>query len=301
VPLRLRPAPELARADLHMSDPDAEARLPYGWFPAEHVDGRSYRWAGPRAAALVRLDEPVRRLHLDYGHAPVDIGPIDVSIRRIDSADPCGTVWRASLPWQYIARSVENHPLWLPAGDYEVAFSASRGWSDPPLETRSLAFALASFAFEQRYEIPSGGIAMESPHSEQQLVQGWFEQEQSPTRSYRWASGSAGAVVRLDEPARGVRFVYRLPPVSIGRLRVAISKLGEPGEVASYPGELASVRIDWHDADWHEAFFELDLTPGDYLLSFATETAWSNPDQRDPSLWAENRSLGFALASLTFS
>jgi hypothetical protein len=68
-------------------------------------------------------------------------------------------------------------------------------------------------------------------------------------------------------------------------------------------GELApawSTRIAWHDTEWHEDSLPLELAAGDYLVSFSAEAAWSNPAQRDPALWAENRSLGFALSSLSF-
>ena len=184
-----------------MDDPDAEGQLLHGWFPAERVDERSYRWAGLHAAALVHLDEPAGRMRLDYAHVPVDIGAIDVCIRRVGSTEPLTPVWATRLLWQYIARSVENHPLALAAGDYEVVFSAARGWSNPPLETRSLAFALAHMSFEQTYEIASGGLDMASLAVEQQLVTGWFEPERSPVRSYRWATGHAAVVVRLAESA----------------------------------------------------------------------------------------------------
>jgi hypothetical protein len=61
-----------------------------------------------------------------------------------------------------------------------------------------------------------------------------------------------------------------------------------------------SARLDWLDADWHEQDFPLQLAAGDYLVSFDADTTWSNPEGMDPSLWGENRSLGFALASLSF-
>jgi hypothetical protein len=42
------------------------------------------------------------------------------------------------------------------------------------------------------------------------------------------------------------------------------------------------------------------LTAGDYLVSFNTDETWCNPEGRDPALWGENRSLGFALSELSF-
>jgi GT2 family glycosyltransferase len=294
VALRLRPAPHRTGASVEMDDPDAERQLLHGWFPPERVGERSYRWAGLHAAALVHLDEPAGRMHLDYAHVPVDIGVIDACIRRVGSTEPLTPVWETRLLWQYIARSVENHPLALAPGDYEVVFSAARGWSDPPRETRSLAFALSSLSFAGSFDIPAGGLEMASPSVEEQLVNGWFEPEESPARRYRWATGRAAAVVRLAEPARSARLSYCLPPRSIGSLRIALSRLGEADEAFSET-------MAWHEPDWHEQELALELAAGDYLVSFETEATWSNPERRDWELWGENRSLGFALSSLSFS
>ena len=43
------------------------------------------------------------------------------------------------------------------------------------------------------------------------------------------------------------------------------------------------------------------LAAGDYVVAFDAADPWSNPGQRDPEFWAENRTLGFALSSLTFA
>jgi GT2 family glycosyltransferase len=287
------PRPETATSRIDMADPASSGRLLYGWFPAEAVDGRSYRWAGERAAGLIRLDAPAKRLRLDYAHVPVDIGGVDVSVRLVGSPDPLTPVWSTRLTWQYLARSIENHPLALSAGDYEVVFCAREGWSDPPLETRSLGFALSSMSFKESHEIPSGGLEMASPAVEEQLVNGWFEPEQSPARSYRWASGHAAAVVRLSESASGARLSYCLPPADIGGLNLTLRSLDR-----RHP--LWSTHLAWLDADWHEDTFQLELGAGDYLLSFDAEATWSNPEGRDPAFWGENRSLGFALSSLLF-
>jgi GT2 family glycosyltransferase len=292
VPPLLRPRPESAGSSLDMADPASADQLIYGWFPAEHVDGRSYRWAGKQAAALIHLDAPATRLRLDYAHVPADIGGVDVQIRRLGASDSLAPVWTICLPWQYIARSVENHPLRLASGDYEVIFSVGDGWSDPPLETRSLAFALASISFEASYEIPSGGLDMASAHIEGQLVNGWFEPEQSDGRSYRWASGHAAAVVRLDAHVSSATMSYRLPPVASG-VNMTLRPLDQEAPVWS-------AVIAWQDADWQKDSFRLQLPAGDYLVTFDAEAAWSNPGQADSALWPENRSLGFALSSLSF-
>jgi GT2 family glycosyltransferase len=293
VPLRLRPEPQRAEAGIDMAEHDAERQLLHGWFPAERVGKRSYRWAATSAAALVHLDAPARRLRLDYAHVPVDIGAIDLSIRRVGSAEPLAAVWEARLPWQYLARSVENHPLTLAPGDYEVRFASARGWSDPPRETRSLAFALSSLGFAGSFDVAPGGLDMAGAAADEQLVSGWFEPEDGPAGRYRWANGRASAVVRLAEPARSARLSYRLPPGPIGNVRVVLTPLGEGDE--AWSTELA-----WRDGDWHEDAFALELAAGDYLLSFAAEKTWSNPEGRDAGLPPENRSLGLALCSLSF-
>lgn len=294
VPPRLTPRPESTGSAIDMANTASEGQLLYGWFPAEHVDGRSYRWAGERAAALMTLKAPAKRLRLDYAHVPLDIGGVDVHIRRLGSSDPLTPVWSTRLSWQYIARSVENHPLALPVGDYEVVFSVRQGWTDPPDETRSLGFALASMSVHESYEIPSGGLDMASPAVDEQLVSGWFEAEQSAGRSYRWATGHAAAVVRLTESASSACLSYCLPPSPIEGLTITLSPLDQQVPVWS-------TRIAWHDADWHEDSFPLRLAAGDYLVSFDAETTWSNPAQQDPELWPENRSLGFAVSSLSLS
>jgi hypothetical protein len=240
------------------------------------------------------LERPAQRLRLDYAHVPVDVGGIDVTIRRIGAPDPLVSVWQTRLAWQYIARSVENHPLTLPAGDYEVLFSAARGWSDPPRETRSLAFALASLSLAESFEVPTGGIEMGSPDVEGQLVRGWFEPEQSAERSYRWATGNAALIVRLVRSASAARMSYRLPPGAVGGLNVSVRGVDSQRV-------LWSRRIAWREGDWHEDRLPLALESGDYVFEFEAEGTWSNRAQRDATLPPENRSLGFALASLIIS
>jgi GT2 family glycosyltransferase len=158
----LQPRSQDAGAAIDMADPRSAGQLSYGWFPCERVAGRNYRWAGEQAAALIRLLAPAKRLRLDYTHVPADIGGVEVRIRSLDSPKPLTPVWNTHLPWQEKARSIENHPLTLPAGDYEVVFSVAEGWAEPPLRIRSLSLAVASMAFEDSYDIDSGGLAMAS-------------------------------------------------------------------------------------------------------------------------------------------
>ena len=134
---------------------------------------------------------------------------------------------------------------------------------------------------------------MASPAVDEQLVSGWFESEQSPVRSYRWTTGYATAVVRLPEGASSARVSYCFPPGAVEGLEISVCPLAQAHAVWS-------TRIAWADADWHEDSFPLRLPPGDYVVSFAAKATWSNPGGGDPAFWAESRSLGFALSSLSF-
>src|SRR5262245_39084283 len=229
VPLRLRPRPEAARAELDMADADADSLLLHGWFPPERTQGRSMRWAAARAAALLSLKQPARRLTIDYTHVPVDCGDVRLRLRRLDGGDLPVPMWENRLRWQYLARSLENHPLSLPAGDYELDFEADLGWSDPPRETRTLALALARVELAESFELAEGVRGIGSPESERHLVNGWYEGEQGPEGRYRWASERAEVAVRLATPARDARLGFRLPPVANGGLTVSIAALVEPG------------------------------------------------------------------------
>jgi hypothetical protein len=293
VPQMLLPRPEDAGHSIEMADPRSERQLLYGWFPVEHVAGRSYRWAGPQAAVLIRLDSPAKRLRLDYAHVPVDIGGVDVRIRRLGVSDSLTPVWSTRLPWQYIDRSLENRSLGLPAGDYEVVFSVEQAWLEPPLRTRSLGFALAGMSFEESYDIVPGGLDMASSTVEEQLLSGWFEAEQSDGRSYRWASARASAIVRLAQESSGARLSYRFPPGPTGGLRISVREVDATET-------LWSTHLAWREGQWQEHALPLRLASGDYVVDFEAETTWSNPGQQDPAAPPESRSLGFALSALAF-
>jgi GT2 family glycosyltransferase len=297
VPPRARPRPEAAGSALDMADPNSEGQLLYGWFPAERVAGRSRRWAAVQAGALIRLEERARRLRLDYAHVPVDGGGVEVSIRRPGGPEPLVPVWSTHLPWRYAERSVEGRLVDLPAGDYEVVFSAPRGWTEPPAETRRLGFALTSMSFEESWQIVAGGLDMAGQTTvEEQLLSGWFEGEESAGRHYRWAGEHAEAIVRVERSASGASLSYRFPPGGTGGLGVSVRAIdAREGEVAW------STRIEWCEGEWHEQPLELRLPAGDYVVAFDAEATWSNPDGSDGKLPPENRALGFALSSLVFA
>jgi GT2 family glycosyltransferase len=293
VPPRSTPAPERAGPSVHAGEPGSEAQLVHGWFPIERVGQRSYRWAAAHAAALISLQTPARRLRLDYAHVPVDIGGVNLAIRRAGSEDPLAAVWRTHLCWQYIARSIENHPLELPPGDYEVVFSVADGWLEPPLKTRSLAFALAGISFEPDFDVPPGTLDLSAPGTESQLLHGWFELEPSPSGDYRWGSARAAVVARVAEETSGVRLRYRMTPGPSGPVSVSLAPVGSQRPAASW-------QIPWRPGDWREDTFTARLAPGDYVIEFDVAETWSNPDRTNRQLPAENRALGLALAELSF-
>jgi GT2 family glycosyltransferase len=293
VPPRPMPVPEHASERVAMGEPGVEAQLLHGWFPLERVDGRSYRWAAAHAALLVSLKRPTRRLRLDYAHAPSEIGGVDLSIRRLDAGDPLAALWTMRLRWQYVARSIENHPLELPPGNYEVVFSAADAWLEPPLRVRALALALAEISFEERFELTPGRLEMSAPDVEGQLVRGWFEAEQSPTGGYRWSSQHAAAAVRLDREASGVRLRFRLTPGRSSAVNITLTAAR-----ASRPAP--SWTIEWEPGEWREETFAVSLAPGDYVVSFDVAEPWSNVEQHDRLLPPENRALGIAISELAF-
>jgi hypothetical protein len=277
-----------------MADSASEGQLVYGWFPVESVEGRSYRWAAPSAAALLRTEGPSRLLRLDYSQVPVDVGSVGLALREVGVDDPFRPLWSTNLKWRYAAQSVENHPLKLAPGDYEVVFSAEKGWSEGPLGVRSLSLALSSISLEEAFEASDGGIDMASPRVDQQLVSGWFEAEQGSGVSYRWAGAQAAGFVRLGRAVKQAQLDYRFPPISIGSLTITCTELGgeEGGQEA---------RVAWRDGQWHAECLRFPLAAGEYLVVFTAEATWSNEGGKDPTLWPESRSLGFALASLRFS
>ena len=295
MPPRPQPRSELAGATLDMADERAAAMLPYGWFPLEQVDGRSYRWAGRRAAVTVCLEQPAGRLRLDYTHVPVDVGGVDVLVRALRAGDPACAVWQTRLEWQYTARTVENHPLHLEPGDYEVVFAGTGAWSSPPADTREVTLALSGLSFGDLAELPPGGLDMAAQGCSEQLVSGWFEPEQGEERAYRWAGASGSAIVRVESATRAARIVYRLPPGPAGGLSVKLDRC-DGGETA-WSGRIVAEG----SAGWQEAELELQLTPGTYLLTVAAERTWSNPAGEDPGLWPEKRTLGFALSAFELS
>lgn len=294
VPALVRPKPEEARSRIDMADPEVEQLLPYGWFPREQIHGRSYRWAGAQAAALVQLAQPARRLRIEYAQVPADTGGIDLRIRRLGSPDPLRAAWETTLPWQYIERSLENHPVRLPAGEYEVLFKVRETWSDPPFEDRKLGFALATLGFDDRCELASEGVDMVDESSDEHLVRGWFEREPlGEERGYRWASGYAAVMVGLPHGARTLSLSYCLPPAPTGGVEIAVRSMHRARSTWR-------THIRWEDGEWHESRLPVRLPPGDYVVSFKSDATWSNPEGNDPAFPPENRSLGIAVAGLRF-
>jgi GT2 family glycosyltransferase len=294
VPPRAESDPARAGARIEMGDPADRGQLLHGWFPAEQLGEGTGRWAAAHAAVLISSDRPARRLHLDYVHVPVDNGDVGLAIRRIGSSDPLASIWSTRLRWQHVARSVENHPIELPAGDYEAVFSVADGWLEPPLNVRRLAVAVVAISLEESFDAGPGGLDMSAPSVEGQLVRGWFEAEQAPTGAYRWSGDYAAAVVRVAEHAKGMRLRYRMPPAPGGTVTVTLTRMGTQESALSWP-------IPWQPGDWHDETVAADLAAGDYVVGFHAAETWTNPEQRETALPPENRALGVAVAALDFS
>ncbi len=131
------------------------------------------------------------------------------------------------------------------------------------------------------------------PEAEEQLITGWFEEEQSSDRTYRWASRRAAVVVRLAESVSCLSVSYCMPPRPVGTVDVTIRPLGAETSVWSR-------RIAWNDGDWHDITLPVSLAEGDYVVVFIAGATWSNQGHRDPEVPPENRALGFALSRLSF-
>ncbi len=291
VPPRPTPVPRRVGAGIEMRDARSSGQLVFGWYPPEAAGERSRRWAGPHAAALIRLEGRACRLSIDYAHVPVDVGGIDMSLRRLGAGAPGKRVWATQLHWSYAERVIENHPVGLAPGDYEVRFDAKRSWSDPPRETRTLAFALSALTLCRAFTFDAEGrVRMEDAGVERQLVRGWYEGEQSAGRHYRWGGRTAEAVIRVVDRARTARVAYRMPPADTGPLRITAVPFagGEP---------LFSELLQAAD-DWCETTFAVDLPPGCYVVALEAARTWSNPDGRIAGAAPEARALGFALASI---
>ncbi|MHB1469641.1 MAG: glycosyltransferase family 2 protein [Solirubrobacteraceae bacterium] len=293
VPALVDPAPENAKDGIDMTDPSSARLLPYGWFPVERANGRSLRWATTHACALVRLEAPAELLRLEFSHAPVDLGGVDVEIRGLGAAAALAPAWSTHLRWHQLDPIVENHPVALDPGDYEVAFRSRGGAWVPPRDTRRLAFALARMSFEPHRKLPPGGLDMAAPNVERQLVSGWYIPEAGEDRAYRWASRRAELMVRLSAQAQSAELAYRLPPGPIGGVTLTARPVDDPRCVAS-------ARIDWHDDAWHVESLPFALDPGDYVVCFEADEAWSNEDGRDPAFGAENRALAIAISAIGF-
>ena len=135
---------------------------------------------------------------------------------------------------------------------------------------------------------------MSAASVEQQLISGWFEAEDAPGGSYRWSSARAAAVVRLEHEAREVRMRFRLTPGRSGPLGVSLTPVASSEPSCTW-------EIPWQPGDWREETFPASLQPGDYRVDFDVAPTWSNVGQSDRELPPENRTLGFALAALSFA
>ncbi len=125
-------------------------------------------------------------------------------------------------------------------------------------------------------------------------MSGWFQHEHESGRSYRWATGHAAVIVRLAKKTSSVH--HELPPAA--GLDRGFDHLRARGDLEHV---LWSTRIAWHDQAWHEDSFPLRLAAGDYVVAFDAEEHLVKPRLGEiPPSGTEDRSLGFALSSLSF-
>lgn len=143
--LRVESKPiELAR-DLDMAADHVADQLVLGWQAAERGAGRRFRWTGARAVAVVRLREPADKMSLVYQLPPQPIGPVEIRLRAIASAQ---NAWCTQLRWQDDQWHEQTWSLSLPPGDYEICVSAPDTWAVHGRDERGIALALSSLCFE---------------------------------------------------------------------------------------------------------------------------------------------------------
>jgi GT2 family glycosyltransferase len=135
-------APRRVAAGLDMAA-GVEDQLLYGWYSSEHAGGRSFRWAGAKAAALVRLVEPSGQVELVYRLPPQPIGPVSVELCEVGQTEGA---WSVDIPWEDGSWRRQTWPLSLPAADYEFRVTAGLGWSDPDVEHRGISLAVSSLS-----------------------------------------------------------------------------------------------------------------------------------------------------------
>jgi hypothetical protein len=147
---------EIDHDGIAMDSPSVEGQLVNGWFEPEGDATRTFRWAGERSGALVRLPEGATTLRISYCLAPKSIGALAISIRPTNSALPA---WSTRVGWRDGGWRDESWSVSLDPGDYVVAFRTEGTWSNPghrdpvlPPENRSLGFALSSLCFDHAEE-----------------------------------------------------------------------------------------------------------------------------------------------------
>ena len=233
-------------------------QLLYGWFPAERVDGRGYRWAATSAAALVHLDRPATsaasgvraragRHRRGRGAASGGSAQPEPLGERL-AHTPCLAVHRDAR-WRTIQSSCRR----------ETTKSASPqptvGLIRRVRRARS-AFALSSLCVRELLEITPGGSTWAPPSGRQavgiRLVRTPNKMEQ---RHFRWATGRAALSVRSRQRASARPLSYRCPLRLPAGCAIALRAGGAPQ--ASGRRQLA-----WRPGEWRKESLPLELDAG---------------------------------------
>lgn len=289
VPEVTKPDPERVGATFSIASDTHAAQLVHGWYPIERLGEERVRWAAASAALLLASDLPTRRLRLDYTPTAGPNGEVELYVRRVGSKGEPVTM---RLPWLYVSRAVENRPIDLPAGLFEVSLRARPGWREPPNGLRSLALAVREVRLVSDIELPPGGLHMADPPTLEQLAYGWYALERDASgRHFRWSAAEAAVIVRLDAPVASLRLRYLLPPEPTAGVKV---RVGDPGGGAT-PAEF---HLAWQPG-WREEQLPLEIPAGEHLITFAAET-WVAPSERASGPGLPRRELGVALSALVF-
>jgi GT2 family glycosyltransferase len=140
-----------------------------------------------------------------------------------------------------------------------------------------------------RPEAAGSTLDMADPGSEGQLLYGWFPAERVAGRSRRWAAVQAGALIRLEAPARRLRLDYAHVPLDGGGVDVSVRRPGAPEPLVP----VWRTHLPWRYAERSVESRLVDLPAGDYEVVFRAPRGWTDPP-------GETRRLGFALARMSF-
>lgn len=135
----------------------------------------------------------------------------------------------------------------------------------------------------------SGVLDMAEAGSEDGLLYGWFAAERRDGYTQRWAGVHAGALMRLQAPARRLVLSYASPPVDTGGVELLVRRPDAPEPLRP----LWTTRLPWRTGDRSLERRLVELPAGDYEVLFSVPRGWCDPTR-------DTRSLGFALERMCF-